>query len=438
VPSNSLPRCLRKIRVSPSLISHTARNPPLPNAHVRAPQDLVGAYQGEQQHESIQQETDPQKHSEQPLGASAASALRPDAIGLGHARKPFLPPLNELEEYPQGAPTEIKPIEDTDITAVSRQVQLPVEMTAQEVEARWVPRPVLSVSQREHEGVVLRRRGDPHTSIFTRSETSAPRDVRAGCFPSLFFWGWRLVARAGHEALRDGEAMEIPAVRSTDEWIKVLNFELEKRRSSKSKALDADAVEAAVVATVRNGTRGVAWLLLTCWMVISMACIVLCIRELLVWVGDCPAFALAQDLQACLTGIKVARRALWEGAVMCVSVFVAMGLQSLAFNYYLHLCTLGATGASSALMSMLYTRALRSMDYGKSVWHVCVCDRVWIDCVCKRSWCSHQHFVKEWCREADIDVSYCGVQESSTTRNLSSPESLLTLFQSHVSWANLS
>ncbi len=324
----------------------------------------MGAYQGGQE-DSAQE--DRNSVQDQRLSGAAASILRSDNLAGSHAHKPSLPPLNELEEYPQGAPLEITEVEEVEANvSVSRHVQLPEELTVQETETRWQPRPVLSVSQREHEGVVLRRRGDPHTSILMRSEPSAPSKGRRGCFHALFFWGWRLVARSEHEALRDGEALELPAVRSIDEWVVVLNREFDRRRSAKSKALDEDAIEAAVVATVRHSTKGLSWFLLACWMAISMACIVLCMRELLVWVGDCPAFASMQVLNDCQASTKIVKREVWEGAVLCASIFVAMVLQSLALNYYLHLCTLGVTGASSALMSQLYSHALRSVEYGMS------------------------------------------------------------------------
>jgi hypothetical protein len=338
-------------------------------------QDLVGAYQGAQE-ESTQAERN--SGHETRLAGPAASIQRTDGSSSGsHAHKPSLPSLNELEEYPQGAPLEITEVEEVEAdVSMSRHVQLPEELTVQEAETRWQPRPVLSVSQREHEGVVLRRRGDPHTSILMRAEPTEPSKGRRGCFHALFFWGWRLVARSEHEALRDGEALELPAVRSIDEWVTVLNREFDRRRSAKSKALDEEAIEKAVVATVRHSTQGLSWFLLACWLVISMASIVLCMRELLVWIGDCPAFASMQMLNDCQAGTKSVKREVWEGAVLCASIFVAMMLQSLALNYYLHLCTLGVTGASSALMSLLYSHALRSVEYGTSV-HVFVCP-----CVC--------------------------------------------------------
>ena len=268
-------------------------------------------------------------------------------------------------------------------------------LSAEEMTSIWRPREVVSLSVKEHAGVVFRNRGNSlPESILNRSEPAGDKAWNGGWLQTLFFtWGWGLVKSAEQEGFRDGElGLHVPSCKPSEEWQAIFNANLSRFRSPKSNALDADAVQSALRATVDSVTHDLNIFLLLVWMVVSQLCTVVCVRELIVWTEDCPAFALPSEIESCILGRASSfipfvnngtmspnvtwttvgvgdrqeqySRDLWEGGVLSAAIFVCLVCQSAAMHHYLHERAVGVMGATSGLISVLYSKALNSMAFG--------------------------------------------------------------------------
>ena len=105
------------------------------------------------------------------------------------------------------------------------------------------------------------------------------------------------------------------------------------------------------------------------WLLLSLVAVELCVREFLVWLFECKAFASRQDIHTCLNPLEPdrldAKRETWEGIVLLLSIGVCLSLQWLFLCRAVYQRSVSVISSSSGFMSFIYDKALRSRAVSK-------------------------------------------------------------------------
>ena len=103
------------------------------------------------------------------------------------------------------------------------------------------------------------------------------------------------------------------------------------------------------------------------WVVFSLVAVELCVREFLLWLFACKAFASRQEIHACIHQqpqpgdfSPPGQRDMWEGVVLVIATGACLCLQWLFLCRAVYQRSASVIDAGSGFTSFLYDKALRS------------------------------------------------------------------------------
>ena len=231
-------------------------------------------------------------------------------------------------------------------------------------------------------GVVVRKRRADVTPLVRFLVRPSDTEASPGWISSLQ-WGSELLVKLAQGTLTYSTATEEQGHQAcpSSETHRRVHVELHNRRQApgRSGRVGHDDVKAAVVAASVDAHPPLSAFL---WAIFSLVTVELCVREMMVWLYNCSAFASRQQIRECLALTStsslpataqgspselsdldspgVGGRQIWEGAVLVASIGAALCVQWLFLCKAWHERGVCAIEGTSGLLSFVYQKALSS------------------------------------------------------------------------------
>ena len=170
-----------------------------------------------------------------------------------------------------------------------------------------------------------------------------------GCL-AQWAWGGQLLDKVRRCTLTYADVTEGVSMCASEETHQRVKSELYNRRQPLS---ESDVAAAAAQAAAGTSSLPAAVL----WAVLSLVTVELAVRELLIWLFNCTAFATRQQVRVCVAGAHSIRPE-WEGIVLVLALGVCLCLQCFCLCWAWQQRAASVVRSSSGFMSYIYQKAL--------------------------------------------------------------------------------